>query len=209
MKIAVVGANGKAGQWIVNEALERGVEVTAVMRREQPSLAQHVLIKDLFALTRADLAGFDVVIDAFGTWAPESLSTHTTSLMHLCDCLSGTSTRLLVVGGAGSLYLDEEHSLQLMDAPDFPESYKPIAQAMGNALTALRQRDDVDWTYVSPAADFQADGKRTGQYQLCGERFTLNAQGQSVISYADYAIAMLDEALHGNHRHERISVLSK
>lgn len=207
MKLAVVCANGKAGKLIVKEAVERGLDVTAVVREENQSAAQKVLQKDLFDLTAADLAGFDVVIDAFGAWTEDTLPQHSTSLQHLCDILSGTDTRLLVVGGAGSLYTNPQHTAQVMDGPDFPDAFKPLAKAQGKALEELRQRKDVRWTFLSPAGDFQAEGERTGKYILGGEELTLNARGESVISYADYAIAMVDEATQGGHIQQRISVV--
>lgn len=207
MKLAVVCANGKAGKLIVKEAVERGLDVTAVVREENQSAAQKVLQKDLFGLTAADLAGFDVVIDAFGAWTEDTLPQHSTSLQHLCDILSGTDTRLLVVGGAGSLYTNPQHTAQVMDGPDFPDAFKPLAKAQGKALEELRQRKDVRWTFLSPAGDFQAEGERTGKYILGGEELTLNARGESVISYADYAIAMVDEATQGSHIQQRISVV--
>ena len=207
MKIAVVCANGKAGQSIVKEALNRGLDVTAFVRGENRSEAKQAVVKDLFDLTAADLKGYDVVVDAFGAWAPDVLPQHSASLKHLCDILSGTEVRLLVVGGAGSLYVDPEHSAQVMDGPDFPELFKPLANAQGKALAELRQRSDVKWTFVSPACDFQADGERTGKYLLGGEELMLNARGESIISYADYAIAMVDEATCGNHIRQRISVV--
>lgn len=209
MKIAVVAANGKAGQLIVKEALAQGLDVTAIVRHTNHSLAQRVIEKDLFDLTRDDLAGFDAVVDAFGAWTPETLPLHSSSLKHLCDTLSGTKVRLLVVGGAGSLYTDKTHTLQLVDTPDFPSAFKPLATAMGKALTELRSRSDVNWTYISPAADFQADGGRTGSYILAGEELTLNSSGESVISYADFALAMIDEIVKGSHIKERISVVRK
>ncbi|SUB24620.1 NAD(P)-dependent oxidoreductase [Avibacterium avium] len=208
MKVAVIGANGKAGRLIVAEAVARGLEVTAVVRGENHSAAQQVLKKDLFDLTKADLAGFDVVIDAFAAWTPETLPQHSTSLAHLCDILAGTKVRLLVVGGAGSLYTDASLAVQLADTPDFPAEYKPLAQAMAQALAELRKRDDVQWTYLSPAAVFDPEGAKTGTYRLAGEVFTVNEKGESYVSYADYAIAMIDEALNGKHIRERISVLS-
>ena len=207
MKIAVVCANGKAGQLIVKEALNRGLDVTAFVRGENLSVAKQAVVKDLFELTNADLKDFDVVVDAFGAWAPEALPQHSASLKHLCDVLSGTEVRLLVVGGAGSLYVDPAHSAQVMDGPDFPEMFKPLANAQGKALAELRQRSDVKWTFVSPACDFQADGERTGKYLLGGEELMLNVRGESIISYADYAIAMVDEATCGNHIRQRISVV--
>ena len=209
MKIAVVCANGKAGKLIVREALDRGLDVTAVVRGENHSVAEKVIRKDLFELTASDLSGFDVVIDAFGAWTEDTLPLHSTSLQHLCDILSGTTTRLLVVGGAGSLYVNPEHTACVADGPDFPDVFKPLAAAMAKALTELRQRSDVKWTYISPAGDFQADGARTGKYILGGEELTLNAKGESVISYADYAIAMIDEAVKGNHIQQRISVVKE
>ena len=207
MKIAVVCANGKAGKLIVNEAVERGLDVTAVVREENKTRAQHVITKDLFDLTSEDLAGFDVVIDAFGAWTEDTLPLHSTSLKHLCDVLSGTETRLLVVGGAGSLYVNPEHTACVADGPDFPDVFKPLAAAMAKALTELRERKDVKWTYISPAGDFQAEGERSGKYILGGEELTLNEKGESIISYADYAIAMVDEAVKGNHIQQRISVV--
>ena len=209
MKIAVIAANGKAGKWIVKEAVDRGLDVTAVVRGENRTAAQSVLQKDLFDLTAQDLKGFDVAIDAFGAWTEETLPQHSTSLKHLCDVLSGTDTRLRVVGGAGSLYVNPEHTACVADGPDFPDAFKPLAAAMAKALKELRQRNDVRWTYISPAGDFQAEGERTGGYILAGEELALNSKGESVISYADYAIAMIDEATKGNHIRERISVVSE
>ncbi len=209
MKLAVVCANGKAGQKIVKEAVERGLDVTAVVREENSTVAQKVLQKDLFDLTRDDLSGFDVVVDAFGAWTEETLPQHSTSLQHLCDILSGTDTRLLVVGGAGSLYTNPEHTACVAEGPGFPDAFKPLAAAMAKALGELRTRTDVKWTYISPAGDFQAEGARTGKYILGGEELTLNAKGESVISYADYAIAMVDEATQGNHIQQRISVVEE
>ena len=209
MKVAVVCANGKAGKLIVQEAVERGLDVTAIVRGENKTVAKKALVKDLFDLTAQDLAEFDVVVDAFGAWTPETLPQHSTSLKHLCDLLSGTKIRLLVVGGAGSLYVNAEHTAQVMDGADFPDMFKPLASNMGKALEELRARTDVQWTYISPAGDFQADGARTGAYLLGGEELMLNSKGQSVISYADYAIAMVDEVVQGNHLQQRISVVAE
>ena len=207
MKIAVVCANGKTGSLVVKEALDRGFDVTAVVRGENKSEAKKVIGKDIFDLTAEDLSGFDAVVDAFGAWTPETLPLHSTSLSHLCDILSGTDTRLLVVGGAGSLYVDPEHTVQVMDTPDFPDAFKPLAAAQGKALAELRERNDVKWTFISPAGDYQADGERTGKYILAGEELTLNSKGESIISYADYAITMVDEIEKGSHIRQRISVV--
>ena len=207
MKTAVVAANGRVANKVIKEAVKRGFEVTAFGRGENNTEAQRYVKKDLFDLTAEDLKGFDAVVDAFGAWTPETLDQHSTSLKHLCDMLSGTDVRLLVVGGAGSLYVNKEHTAQVSDGADFPEMFKPLASAMAKALSELRERSDVKWTYISPAGDFQADGERSGKYILAGEELTLNGKGESIISYADYAIAMVDEIEKGDHIGQRISVV--
>lgn len=174
MKVGVVCANGKAGKLIVKEAVERGLDVTAIVRGDNQSVADKVITRDLFDLTADDLKEFDVIVDAFGAWTEDVLPKHSTSLKHLCDALSGSQTRLMVVGGAGSLYVNKEHTAQVADGPDFP-----------------------------------AEGEKTGEYILAGEELTLNEKGESIISYADYAVAMVDEITKGNHIQERISVVRK
>ena len=84
-----------------------------------------------------------------------------------------------------------------------------VAIATANGLEEIRKHDDVRWTYISPACDFQADGERTGEYILGGEELTVNERGESIISYADFAVAMLDEIESGNHVGQRISVVRK
>lgn len=209
MKIAVVAANGKAGQLIVEEAVKRGHDVTAIVRSENKTQAQHLLKKDLFDLIKEDLAGYDVVATAFGAWIPETLPLHSKSIEHFNDLLAGTSMRLLVVGGAGSLYVDKEKKVRLVDTAEFPADYKPLASAQAYELDLLRTKKDLNWTFVSPAAEFIPDGARTGEYILAGDFFTVNEAGESKISYADYAIAFVDEIESGKHIQERISVLGK
>ncbi len=210
-KVAIVCAAGKEGKLLVSEALSRGYEVTGFVRKASDEVASPAkkIVKDLFDLTREDLAGFDVVIDAFGAWTPETLPLHKTSLRHLCDVLSGTDVRLLVVGGAGSLYVNKEHTMQVKDLESFPDVFKPLATNMGEALAELRTRSDVKWTYLSPAGDFRADGARTGKYIPGGEEYFVNAKGESVISYADYAIAMIDEIENANNIQKRFSVIGE
>lgn len=209
MKIAVICANGKAGQLITKEAVNRGFDVTAIVRGENKSAAKNAVVKDLFDLTADDLKGFDAVVDAFGAWTAETIPQISDAVKKLCGILSGSKTRLLIVGGAGSLYVNPEHTLTVADGADFPEAWKPLASAHGDALNYLRNVKDVDWTYISPAGDFRADGERTGKYILGGEELVLNSKGESIISYADYAIAMVDEIEKGGNIQKRISVVSE
>ena len=192
-KVAVVAANGRAGSLIVEEAVRRGFDVTAIVRSENRTAAQNSVIKDALELTTEDLEGFDAVVDAVGGWTPETIPAITDAGIHLADVLVGTDVRLLVVGGAGSLFVNPEHTVTVDMGPDFPDDWKPLSAAAGKVLAHLRETDGLKWTFVSPAADFQADGERTGEYILAGEEFTLNSRGESTLSYADYAIAMVDE----------------
>ena len=208
MKIAVIGANGKQGNLLVKEAMSRGHEVTGIVRRGE-SVGNKTIVKDVFDLIYDDVKDYEVIIDALGFWVESELPLHGKSLMHLCNILENKNNRLLIVGGAGSLYVNPEHTVQVMDGADFPDMFKPLANAQGKALEDLRKVDNVKWTFLSPAGDFQADGERTGEYKLGGEELILNENGESVISYADYAIAMIDEAENANYIGKRFSVVSK
>lgn len=208
MRIAVVAANGRAAQKIVKEALDRGIEVKAFGRSaDNKTEASDYVQKDIMDMTKEDLTGFDAVVDGFGAWQEKELLMHVKTSQHLCDILSGSDTRLLIVGGAGSLYVNPEHTMQVKDGEGFPAEFIPLANAQGRELEELRKRDDVKWTFISPAGDFQAEGERTGRYILAGEELTLNSKGESIISYADYAVAMVDEIEKGDHIRQRISVV--
>ncbi|ATF10593.1 NAD(P)-dependent oxidoreductase [Brevibacillus sp. HB1.2] len=208
MKIAIVAASGKAGKVIMKEALDRGHQVTAIVRDaskiEQADVA--VIQKDVFDLTAADLNGFDVVVNAFGAPAGQE-HLHVESGKALIEALKGApSTRLLVVGGAGSLFVDEAKTLRLVETPDFPKAYLATAQKHGEYLHVLEESNGIQWTYISPSAFFDPAGERTGAYQLGKDHLLVNASGQSYVSYADYAVAMLDEIENPKHRNERFTV---
>lgn len=205
MKIAVIAANGKSGKLIADESVSRGHEVTAIVRGENRSNAQHEIVREVLDITPEDLAGFDAVVDAFGTFHHDQLPLHTAFAMHLGDALAGTEAPLYIVGGAGSLVADDKGT-PLYATENFPAEYLPNAKAQAEELEALRQRDDFRWVFVSPAADYQPDGPRTGNYELAGDQFTVNAHGVSEISYADFAVAMVDLIENGGHIHERVSV---
>ncbi len=192
MKIAVVASNGQVSQLIIKELLSRGHEVTGFARSANRSAAQNFVQKDILALTKEDLTGFDAVVSGFGVLDPALMDNFTKTSQHLADLVAGTDTRLYIVGGAGSLYVDATHKVQLFDTPDFPAELAPLARAHGAALDALRARKDAHWVYVSPAADFVEDGARTGKYKCGGEELTLSGAGESVISYADYTVGMAD-----------------
>ena len=134
MKIAVIAANGKAGQLIVKEAQAAGHEVTAIVRGENRSAATNVIMREIMNITAEDLAGF-------GAFTPETLPLHTKSVAHLGDVLAGSDVRLYVVGGAGSMIVDDKGT-KLLETPDFPDMFVPLASAQSEQLDYLRTRDD-------------------------------------------------------------------
>lgn len=204
MKVAVIGANGKEGSLIVKEALNRDLDVTSIVRDAKKSPTEKYLVRDVYSLQADDIKDFDVLVDALGFFGP-AVKEYVPATQHLIEIIGDSKTRLLVVGGAGSLYLDENHTKQLYQQADFPDVVKPLSEEMGKSLDILRD-SSIDWTFISPAADFQATAKRTGKYVLAGEELTFDANGKSEISYADFAIAMVDEIVEAKHSRERISV---
>lgn len=208
MKIAVIGANGKAGRNIVKEAASRGHEVTAIVRdaAKAPAEAKHTLVKGVFDLTKADLAAFDAVVNAAGFFEKPELNID--AGRKLIDELTGTDTRLIVVGGAGSLYVDPDKKVQLFATPEFPEMFRPLAKSQGKNLEDLQASSGLKWTFVSPSAEF-ALGRRTGSYQKGKDHLLVNSKGESYVSYEDYAIAIVDEIEQPAHIGERFTVASE
>lgn len=211
MKIAIIGASGKAGSLILKEALDRKHEVTAIVRNagKLSAPATAILEKDVFDLSAEELRAFDVVVNAFGA-APGQEHLHVDAGRALIKALHGApETRLIVVGGAGSLFVNEEETVRLVDTPEFPDLYKPTAQSQAKNLADLQQTSGIQWTFVSPSAFFDANGPRTGAYQAGANRLLVNSKNESYISYADFAIAILDEIEHPRHINERFTVVAE
>ena len=209
MKLAIIGANGKSGSNLVQEALKQGYDVTAIVRnKEYKNGDVKVVYKDVFELSKADLEGFDAVISAFAAWSDETFPLHKKVAKHLADALSGTKTRLLVIGGAGTLYVDDKQTM-VMDTPSFPAEYMGVAKATAESFFELKGRSDVLWTYVSPAGDYDANGARTGKYVLGGDNLILNSKNESYISYADLALAVIDELKNGAFVQKRFTAVGQ
>ncbi|WP_286914112.1 MULTISPECIES: NAD(P)-dependent oxidoreductase [unclassified Pseudomonas] len=200
-KIAIIGATGRAGSQLLEEALRRGHSVLAIAR--DPSrlqgragvTVQALDVTDSAALQKA-LAGVDAVLSAahFATIEPHAI---------IEPVKRAGVKRLLVVGGAGSLLLPSGH--RVIDSPDFPEAYKAEASAGARFLEQLRQEQNLDWTFLSPSAEF-VEGERTGHYTLGKDHLLIGADGKSWISFADYAIAMIDELEKPAHSRQRFTV---
>lgn len=211
MKVGIIGASGKAGSLILKEAIDRGHEVTAIVRDEsklKDDKSVVVIKKSIFDLTSDDVKKFDIVVSAFGAPLGEEQA-HVDAGHALIEALKGTSTRAIIVGGAGSLFVDENKSVRVMDTPDFPDIFIPTATGQGRNLQELQETSTITWTFISPSALFDAEGKRTGSYQSGKDHLLVNSKGESYISYADYAIAVLDEIENPQHINERFTVVGE
>jgi hypothetical protein len=209
--ITVFGATGYAGGHITDEALRRGHQVIAVNRsgsaEERPgvtpvagSLEDEALVRDLAAKSDVLAVAVRGSVDGKPFLLPLVPS--------LLDAASAGGARIGVVGGAGSLYV-AEGGPRLIDTPEFPDAYKDEAGSHALVLDALRGADtEVDWFYLSPAAEFGAwaPGERTGAFRLGGDVLLSDAEGRSFVSGADYAIAFVDEIDEPAHRRARFSV---
>ena len=200
-KIAIIGATGHVGSQLLEEALRRGHSVTAIARHSskigprEGVIIKEVDINDAPAL-QAAVAGHDAVLSA------ANFSTLPATAIIEPVKKSGVK-RLLFVGGAGSLLLPD--GSKVIDSPDFPEMYKAEASAGGVYLDTLRKEAELDWTFLSPSAEF-VPGERTGKFRLGQDHLLVSAEGRSWISFADFAIAMLDEVQDPKHSRQRFTV---
>lgn len=211
MKVLIIGASGFIGSSILNEALERGHDVTAVVRNPEKLKQRENLIikkgdisdiKDVIRLT----SDHEVVISAYNP-SPDEKENSEIGLKTFRSVISGITEagvkRLLVVGGAGSLEVEE--GLQLVDSPDFPKEWKPGATTTRDVLYLLKDHCEINWTFLSPSALIKP-GERTGQFRLGRDKLLKDTKGISWISLEDYAMAMIDELEKPKHSRMRFTV---
>jgi putative NADH-flavin reductase len=210
MKIALIGATGYVGSAILQEALQRGHEVTAIMRHTE-KLTPHPKLRPQKGDVSNDdvtwlVAGHDAVISAFNPgWGNSDI--YNLQIKGTQAIINGVKkagiNRLLFVGGAGSL--EVKPGVQALDLPGFPAEYKQGALATREALNLLRKELVLDWSFLSPSADI-FPGQRTGKFRLGTDQMLSDANGQSRISTRDYAVAMIDEVEHPAHIRQRFTV---
>ena len=199
MKIALIGATGFVGTAVLNEALNRGHRVTAIARNTGKILIdnENLLLKEADIYNTGEVAaavtGNDVVVSAFNSgWTNPNI--YEDFIRGSESIQAGTKQagikRLLVVGGAGSLYIQPD--LQLVDSPNFPAEWKRGAQAARDYLNTLKEETDLDWTFLSPAIMLHP-GERTGKFRLGTENPVFGENGQAEISVEDMAVAIVNE----------------
>jgi len=196
MQVAVLGASGRAGSEIVKELVARGHQVIAIARNPEAIPALPGVTARAGDVTQPQtlvelIGGADAVVTAtpFRVTAGALLS-----------ALKAAGVgRLLVTGGASSLR--NAQGQRLIDTDAIPESWKPMVTPAITFLDDLKQEQDIDWVYFSPAFNFVV-GPRTGQFRLGDDQLIVDASGDSRISFADFAIAMVDE-IEGQSRHRQ------
>jgi uncharacterized protein len=211
MKIALIGATGFVGSAILQEALQRGHEVTAIVRHPEkvtphPKLRPHKADVQKEGEVTRSVAGHDAVISAFnpGWTNPNMYSVQVRGTRAIIDGVKNAGVkRLLFVGGAGSL--EVKPGVQSVDLPEFPAEYKQGALATREALNLLRKEPSLDWSFLSPSADL-FPGQRTGKFRLGTDQLLADTQGKSRISVEDYATAMIDEVEKPKHIRRRFTV---
>ncbi|MBV8658714.1 MAG: NAD(P)-dependent oxidoreductase [Burkholderiales bacterium] len=204
MKIALIGATGYVGAKLLPEALARGHQVTAIVRKgtlpEHPSLTHTLGDATVPAVLAKLVSGHDLVISAYN---PSHDADGTATHAIIDGVKSSGVRRFLVVGGAGSLRLPSGE--RVVDQPDFPAQWKEGALRTAAFLEQLRAEIELDWVFLSPAA-MLVPGARTGRYRIGKDDLLTDATGQSTISLEDYAVAMLDEAERPQHHRARFTV---
>lgn len=211
MNIALIGATGFVGKAVLEELLSRGHTVRALQRDAAKLAARSGLtVRSVDVLggvsLAAELAGVDAVVSAFNAgWANPNLHD---DFLRGSDAIAAAAreagVRLIVVGGAGSLFIAPGQ--QLVDSPAFPAEWKSGALAAREALNRLRaDQTGLDWTFLSPAMHL-APGARTGQFRLGGENPVFDAQGESHISVEDLAVAIVYELEAPQHRRARFTL---
>ena len=201
MNILVIGANGNAGRLIVEKALKAGHQVSGVVRREGAIEGIPTIVKDALQLTKQELTQFDVVVYATSAFTPDTYHLPADLTLLLVKALANTNTRLIAIGGAGSLYVDEDHTVQLNDTPEFPKEFLARSKTHGKSDDILRKFSDVDWTMFTPPPILDAEGPESNDYVLGNENVILNKEGKPYISYATFAQILVDEI--NNHKFSR------
>jgi putative NADH-flavin reductase len=210
MKIAVFAASGRIGSRIVTEALNRGHDVTAVVRHPEKFTMIHDHLKvakgDLFNAQDVETGAFDqdAVVCAYSNTNGAPASTIAELAIPLIKGLKQAQVkRLIIVGGAGSLEVSP--GMQLVDTPNFPTEYKSVALAHRDALKLYQNEKELDWTYVSPSAE-TAPGERTGKFRIGSNQLLLDTEGKSFITMDDLAVAIVDEIENPLHVREQMTV---
>lgn len=211
MKLAIIGASGFVGSAILQEALNRANEVTAIVRHPEKVKSHPNLHSKKGDVNNEDevarlVAGHDAVISAFnpGWNNPDIYNQQVNGTRSIISGVKKAGVkRLLFVGGAGSL--EVKPGVQSVDLPEFPPEYKPGALATREALNMLRKEASLEWSFLSPSADL-SPGKRTGKFRLGTDQLLRDENGESRISIEDYAMAMIDEVEMPKHIRRRFTV---
>ena len=211
MKLALIGASGFVGAAVLQEALGRGHQVTGIVRNPA-KLPQHPALNAVAGdaynaeALAAQLTDHDAVIHAFNPgWGTANIRERFIqgSQAIIAASKQAAVQRLLVVGGAGSLYVAPH--LQLIDTPDFPAEYKEGAEGARQTLNLLKTESALAWSFISPPALLQP-GARSGQFRIGGDQLLMNGDAPAQISVVAVSLKNIDELERPHHLRQRFTV---
>ena len=209
MKIAVIGANGNLGSRVTKQALDRGFEVKGfIYMGDTPDERAEIINKSLFDITKEELQDCDVMISAYGSGFNADPTLNHQAFLKYIELNEGSERHLITIGGAGSLFTDETHTMYCYEAPDHPEFLREISKNIKLGIDELKGTTaDLNWTVVCPSSFFDPEGGHTGKYQIGTEGHLIyNKKGESVVTYDDLAQAMLDIAEENSYNKMQITV---
>ncbi|WP_238334022.1 NAD(P)-dependent oxidoreductase [Companilactobacillus halodurans] len=211
----VIGAYGKVGRLVVKDAVEAGMDVTAVAHKKHSDVklaTNNIVIKNAMDMDAKDVSNFDVIVDAIGGWNKQTAHLIPDVLGKVVRLLAGSKTRYIKVGGANTLYINRDHSQQLQELSSYyPTRFKFLCDAHKKALDLLRTYSNIAWTYVTPPFNFVSNGANTGEYRVFGEEFKANFHGDDghndYISYADFANGIVDIIKNNLYLRQRVALV--
>lgn len=212
MKFLVLGAYGKSGQRIIREAVSRGHKVIGIAHHQHDEInlgEAKIEIKDVLAITKEDLTNVDAIIDAISAWTPETFPVHSKVISHIAPMINGTDTQYIKIGGAGTIYINQDHTQKLKDWNEYPTELQPLAAALNENLARIRSYSNILWTYATPAFNYDVESDKPKPYQIKFESMELKDLLNSHISYNNMARALVDIAEDKLYTRQRIILLDK
>lgn len=190
MKLAVISSADQGANFIIDEAVKQNIDVTAI-DPQTGELSDNVPVieKNVLELTKNDIEKFDVVVSEHSLRMGQGKKQIEIN-QHLVSIFQNTDTRLIVVGSGSNLYTDDSRKKKVKD---FLPAMKEQSDLLEQAYLVLKNSQNVDWTYVAPPFHYDVDGPATGHYRLGSDYVIVDKKGVAQISYADMALAIVDE----------------
>lgn len=209
MKLGVIGASGKLGSIVTEEAKKRGLEVVGFVHRKPEKESSDLIVKDLFEMETFDLSGLDALISCFGSGFHADPILNLNAYQAYIHILQGKDIPFAVIGGAGALWSDASHTKYVYELPEHPDFLRGISRYNRMGMDLLHEHPEISWTIVHPSLTFDPEGPYTGSFRVGRDREPLyNDRGRSYVTYRDLADAMLQVVITGKDSDQEITILT-